>query len=526
MDNNIKTPYTMKRIILLLLACLPLLAQAQTYDTISGPNGRVSKYHYTSWFDTCGVWNDTQTRHAYGHPEVPGNLYVGFYGIEEWSRNNPFGGSAVAPPESFAKAEYVPRGSVLKGVAVFTTPHRGDPYYWYDVHPVTVATSPDLAPDTCFVFDVVNGEMDILAYARWDTATPKIYKMPWHEDSVHAGYGYFKMYEVYFKTPFEVPDTFYLTATPYNQEVDGFEGYWVHPPHHYAQIRGRWLEDDPCVPPNHEEWYRQQNMNPTGYNVVWGGNKPTLTRRRVAPMEWGGFFPILSHDSVKLNTRSADLEMGFVVPGSRKVLQWVTHTITAHPRTGYKFTHWNDGNTENPRRVLMDKDSTFTAYFAPKEQYHVAVSVDDPEQGYATGSGTYYELDTVRMEAFPSSDCYRFNFWGDGNVSNPRYHIVTGDTAFIAFFRDLSGIDEAEGGDNLFTLTPNPATGSATLTIARPGQRHELVVHNAAGHEVMYKVIPAVQASVDLDLSRLPAGAYFVTLATPTATGTQRLVVR
>ncbi len=130
------------------------------------------------------------------------------------------------------------------------------------------------------------------------------------------------------------------------------------------------------------------------------------------------------------------------------------------------------------------------------------------------------------MEAFPSSDRYRFSFWGDGNPSNPRYHIVTGDTAFIAFFRDLSGIDEAEGGDNLFTLTPNPATGSATLTIARPGQRHELMVHNAAGHEVMYKVIPAVQASVDLDLSRLPAGAYFVTLSTPTSSGTQRLVVK
>ena len=106
--------------------------------------------------------------------------------------------------------------------------------------------------------------------------------------------------------------------------------------------------------------------------------------------------------------------------------------MTAVPNRGYKFSHWHDGNTDNPRRVLMDQDSSFTAYFEPKEQYHIAVSVDNPEHGYVTGGGTYYELDTVRMEAFPSSDRFRFDFWGDGNVSNPRYLLARIDGLALA----------------------------------------------------------------------------------------------
>ena len=504
--NN--TDMKTKRLLTLaaVLYSLTALAQAQTYDTISGPNGRYYKYHYSSWFDSCSAWTGDPLRGSMKIYPYDNAIYYDSI-------------NCLDPLVSNAKTEYVSQPTAIKGVAVVTADKGGSPYWgWWDFAAVSEVTSDTMAQDTCFVFNVANGEMSVLDFSRWDTATPKIYKVPWNVDSVNQGFAYLKVFEANFKNPIEVNDTFYIVGTPHLHEIN-FDCYsWMHPPHFIAILHGEVYPDDPC--------YSMQHSGVAGYQVTWGSDKPTISSSYVAGMVWGAYFPILSFDSVRLSVQSADPTMGTVTPGDGPVLQWVTHTITAHPRTGYKFTHWNDGNTENPRRVLMESDSTFTAYFAPKEQYHVAVSVDNPEHGYATGSGTYYELDTVRMEAFPSSDRYRFSFWGDGNPRNPRYHIVTGDTAFIAFFRDLSGIDEAEGGDNLFTLTPNPATGSATLTIARPGLRHELVVHNAAGHEVMYKVIPAVQASVDLDLSHLPAGAYFVTLSTPASSATQRLVVR
>ena len=38
-------------------------------------------------------------------------------------------------------------------------------------------------------------------------------------------------------------------------------------------------------------------------------------------------------------------------------------TITALPYYGYEFLQWNDGDTTNPRQVLVTSDTTFTAYF-------------------------------------------------------------------------------------------------------------------------------------------------------------------
>ena len=55
-----------------------------------------------------------------------------------------------------------------------------------------------------------------------------------------------------------------------------------------------------------------------------------------------------------------------------------------------------------------------------------------------------------------------------------------------------------------------------------------ITLTDATGREVLRKEFSIVncQFSIPLDLSGLAAGTYFVTLTTPTATGTQRLVVR
>jgi len=40
-----------------------------------------------------------------------------------------------------------------------------------------------------------------------------------------------------------------------------------------------------------------------------------------------------------------------------------TITVTAEPIEGYYFTMWSDGNTDNPRTVIVTGNTTFTAYF-------------------------------------------------------------------------------------------------------------------------------------------------------------------
>ena len=513
----------MKKTLLIILACMPLWVQAQTYDTISGPDGRYYKYHYTTWFDSCGFWSDTQTR-SQDH-SIPGSTYIYNYGSDGWSRISPWGDIQPAPT-TYAKTEYIPRQAAVKGVAVVTSNKTGDPWTgWYITHPTTAATSDTLAPDTCFVFNVVNGDMNILNSARWDTATPKIYKVPWHEDSARAGFAYFEVFEVYFKTPFEVNDTFYIVGTPYNNEVDGRYGHYLHPPHFYGSIKGMPLPDDPCLPPDHWERHSNRFNNPPGYTVTWGGVKPQLSRTNWQLIPYGAFFPILSYDSVSLSVSSNNNMMGRVSPqGTRHVLKWVSHTISAVPDSGFRFTHWNDGNTDNPRIVMMDKDTSFTAYFEPKPQYTVSVGVGDPNTGHVTGGGIYYDLDTVMIEAVPSSDRYTFDFWGDGNVYNPRYVVVRSDTSFTAFFKDLTAIDEADASSAFFTLTPNPTDGQVSVEVSGGRGTGVIALCDATGREVLKQKASA--PTTLLDLSTLPAGTYFVTVTIGGQSGTRKLVVK
>ena len=53
------------------------------------------------------------------------------------------------------------------------------------------------------------------------------------------------------------------------------------------------------------------------------------------------------------------------VAGSTTAKHFLTYEISATPSTGYHFTQWSDGITDNPRTVTLTRDSTFTAEFEP-----------------------------------------------------------------------------------------------------------------------------------------------------------------
>lgn len=59
---------------------------------------------------------------------------------------------------------------------------------------------------------------------------------------------------------------------------------------------------------------------------------------------------------------SADPTMG-TVSGGGEYLDSSVVTLTAIPFDGYEFDHWNDGDTANPRKVLVVSDTAFIAHF-------------------------------------------------------------------------------------------------------------------------------------------------------------------
>ena len=51
------------------------------------------------------------------------------------------------------------------------------------------------------------------------------------------------------------------------------------------------------------------------------------------------------------------------VTGGGLYAEGSTATLNATPNTGYRFTQWSDGNTDNPRTVTVSEDQKYTAMF-------------------------------------------------------------------------------------------------------------------------------------------------------------------
>ncbi|MBQ9418620.1 MAG: S8 family serine peptidase [Bacteroidales bacterium] len=139
-----------------------------------------------------------------------------------------------------------------------------------------------------------------------------------------------------------------------------------------------------------------------------------------------------------------------------------TATLTATPLTGYHFLRWQDGNTDNPRSVIVTCNATYTAYFEADNapvQYTLTANSANIMQGMVSGGGTYNSGSTATLTATAASG-YHFLRWQDGNTDNPRSIVVTQDSNFVAYFEADQAPEPTQ-----FTLTvqsANPAQGTVS----------------------------------------------------------------
>ena len=61
-----------------------------------------------------------------------------------------------------------------------------------------------------------------------------------------------------------------------------------------------------------------------------------------------------------------------IVTGGGNYMQGTTATLTATPNYGYEFTQWQDRNTDNPRRLIVTTNASYTASFALQQEQPVA----------------------------------------------------------------------------------------------------------------------------------------------------------
>ncbi len=100
-----------------------------------------------------------------------------------------------------------------------------------------------------------------------------------------------------------------------------------------------------------EEVFLQPSVPGQGNNE--GGSVPGQGDTPVTPTPSG----------VTINVVSANSAMGSV-SGSGTYVEGATVTITATANSGYHFTQWQDGNTQNPRQITASESMTYTASFA------------------------------------------------------------------------------------------------------------------------------------------------------------------
>lgn len=304
----------MKKILFLvyLIALCPWLKVEGQMDTIMG---RCDKYFYYNWYDTCERYFD-----------CPGELADrNWFYLCEFKKMD---------TNLLVGRQYLISGKMsIIGVAVM-----GKGYFVY--------------PEYLHVYQVDSslsdqGQSVLLASVRWDSAAPFIMKLPQCTQTMNLGdptkFMYPVVREVHFDRPVVVDSNFILAGTLKNSDVSQV---------YYSSVS---LYDiDHCVSCNGSR------------NLSYNGAEKTWYEERTCGRSFGPFLMILDTASYQLTVAADSAEWG-TVAGSGSYVSMSRVEISASPYAGYRFVGWNDGNMENPRMVDVLSDTTYVAFFAPRQ---------------------------------------------------------------------------------------------------------------------------------------------------------------
>ncbi len=169
---------------------------------------------------------------------------------------------------------------------------------------------------------------------------------------------------------------------------------------------------------------------------------------------------------------------------SGQMTQTVTHgeytvTVTAVPKTGYRFVMWDDGVKTVQRSDCVKRSFTVKAIFELDNGtisfYDVAYKAGENGtiSGKAFQAGVLYGKNTLAVTAVPDEGYY-FICWSDGKTEATRSDIVKGNAEYTALFGKLMTITYIAGeggsinGEKQQQLVPGSA-GSYVTAVPQKG---------------------------------------------------------
>jgi len=120
-------------------------------------------------------------------------------------------------------------------------------------------------------------------------------------------------------------------------------------------------------------------------------------------------------------------------------------TLTATGTPNHHLVGWSDGDTANPRHIIVTEDQSYHAIY---EIDRYTITVGSSNNGIVSGGGTYDYGSNVSLTA-TANNHYYFSRWSDGDTTNPRTITVTDDITCTAIFEgDLHSVSvyETNGG--------------------------------------------------------------------------------
>ncbi|MCR4815773.1 MAG: hypothetical protein K5842_01125, partial [Bacteroidales bacterium] len=427
-------------------------------DTIPA-TPRCDKYYYTKWFDDCpnwrpnGVWDS-----CFCFKYEFGRLFSGELAKWEYAHN---------------------RRMKVKGLAAMVNAYT----------PPTVDGAPGNLknPEYMYIYQMtetgrniqgidVEVRLQLLDSVRWDTATARVmeFRQGWNDEFVQYCY----IYEAYFEQPVWVDSDFYIVGSMNTPNSNGMVSTF------YVDVmdNGQYMLAE------------KYGCNASDYYFLYGTAGPTYQQQyschlpgrpyafwdfQIGPMfnywisDWPlspvGYYLVIV-DKWDLNAEPNEVGWGEVIGGGRFPDE-SDDTITAIAAPGFAFVSWNDGSTENPRVIHLMSDTTFTAIFQNTQQFNLQVTTSDDAMGTVSGGGTYYASD-VTISASPNIG-HRFLHWNDGSTETTRIIHLVSDTAFIAYFEDIS-----TQTFNLQVATANEAMGNVTGGGSYPGGTYQTITAN------------------------------------------------
>ena len=120
-----------------------------------------------------------------------------------------------------------------------------------------------------------------------------------------------------------------------------------------------------------------------------------------------------------ITTAVNDEKMGSV-SGAGTYAENAQVTLTATAKPGYKFVQWNDGSTENPLKITVTQDSTYTATFQALDIVTVADAM-------ALGNDKEFVLNQFTVVQVQGSNTYIKDASGYGVIYKSSFGLKAGD---------------------------------------------------------------------------------------------------